>query len=168
MNAALFVFKKQAIAIRALRQDKPIPVVTPFNLYPVWTGQLPDHIRDRLIDHLTNPQEFWGEYVLPTVSRAEPVYEPATMWRGPIWANINYIMIEALQLVGRTDLAESLLYKTLDLIASQAGIHEYYDSRTGEPAPQAAPAFGWTAAVFVDLAIRANSIASSQHPKKGT
>ncbi len=28
----------------ALHEENPIRVVTPFNLYPLWTGQLPDHI----------------------------------------------------------------------------------------------------------------------------
>ncbi len=44
----------------ALHEEQPIPVVTPFNLYPLWTGQLPDPISDRLLDHLTNPETVLG------------------------------------------------------------------------------------------------------------
>jgi putative isomerase len=39
---------EEAGLFRALRDEQPIPVVTPFNLYPLWTGQLPDSIRGRL------------------------------------------------------------------------------------------------------------------------
>jgi hypothetical protein len=39
---------------------------------------------------------------------------------------------------------------------SQPSIYEYYNSETGEPPATAADAFGWTAAVFVDLAIQAS------------
>jgi glycogen debranching enzyme len=53
----------------ALHEEQPVPVVTPFNLFPLWTGQLMDHIRDRLIAHLTSADEFWGEYAIPTVAR---------------------------------------------------------------------------------------------------
>ncbi len=141
---------------RALHDNQPIPVITPFNLYPLWTGQLPDNMRDRLLSHLTDPDEFWGEYVLPTVARNDPHYDPEAMWRGPVWANINYFLIEALRQVREVDLAHRLRDKTLDLIMRQPSIYEYYSSRTGQPPATAADTFGWTAAVFIDLAIQAS------------
>jgi putative isomerase len=141
---------------RALRDEKPIPVVTPFNLYPLWTGQLPGEIRDRLIAHLTNPQEFWGEYIIPTVARDDPNYDPEKMWRGPVWGNINYFFIEALHQVGEHALARTLRDKTLRLIMNQSSIYEYYNAETGQPPLAAADTFGWTAAVFIDLAIQAS------------
>ena len=147
---------KETGLFRALHDNQPIPVVTPFNLYPLWTGQLPEAIRARLIGHLTNPDEFWGEYVIPSVARNDPHYDPETMWRGPIWVNINYIFIEALRQVGEHALARTLLEKTLDLVMSQPGIHEYYNSETGEAPATATGAFGWTAAVFIDLVVQAN------------
>ena len=140
----------------AVHDDQPIAVVTPFNLYPLWTGQLPDGIRDRLLAHLTDPDEFWGEYVLPTVARNDSHYDPKTMWRGPVWVNINYFFIEALRQVGEYALARDLRNKTLELIMGQPGIYEFYDSQTGQPPPGAADTFGWTAAVFIDLAIQAS------------
>jgi putative isomerase len=141
----------------ALQENKePVRVVTPFSLYPLWTGQLPDHIRGRLIAHLTNPDEFWGEHVIPTVSRSDPHFDPATMWRGPVWVNVNYFFIEALQQIGEYDLANTLCEKTLDLVMGKAGIYEYYNADTGQPPATAAETFGWTAAVFIDLAIRAS------------
>jgi putative isomerase len=152
----------------ALHEDQPVPVVTPFNLYPLWTGQLPDDIRNRLIAHLTNPDEFWGEIVLPTVARNDPHYESDTMWRGPVWANINYFFIEALHQVGEYDLAHTLLEKTLNLIMSQPGIYEYYDSETGQPPATAAAAFGWTAAAFIDLAIQASREEEKSGPAGGS
>ncbi len=147
---------EEAGLFRALHEDQPVPVVTPFNLYPLWTGQLPDEIRGRLIAHLTDPGEFWGEIAIPSVARNDPHYDPETMWRGPVWVNINYIFIEALRQVGEHALADCLVDKTLDLIMDQAGIYEYYNAETGEPPPAAARAFGWTAAVFIDLAIQAS------------
>ena len=141
---------------RALHKEQPVPVLTPFNLYPLWTGQLPKEIRDRLIAHLTDPNEFWGEFAIPSVARNDPHFDPATMWRGPVWANINYFFIEALRQVGENDLANSLREKTLDLIMSSPSIYEYYNAETGEPPETAANIFGWTAAVFIDLAIEAS------------
>jgi putative isomerase len=141
---------------RALHANQPIPVVTPLNLYPLWTGQLSPHMRSRLVAHLRNPDQFWGEYVIPTVARNDPHYTPEMMWRGPVWANINYVFIEALQGVGELALARELREKTLGLIMAQAGMYEYYHADTGAPPPTAAEAFGWTAAIFIDLAIQAS------------
>jgi len=141
----------------ALKGDhERIPVVTPFNLFPLWTGQLPEAIRSRLIAHLTNPQEFWGDIALPTVARNDPHYDPQTMWRGPVWVNINYFFIEALNLIGERELACELRQKTLDLIMRHTNIYEYYNAETGEAPPAAAHIFGWTAAVFIDLALQAS------------
>jgi putative isomerase len=140
----------------ALHNHEPVRVITPFNLYPLWTGQLPAPIRDRLIGHLTNPDMFWGKYAIPTVSRSDPHYQPDRMWRGPVWANINYFFIEALRQVGENDLAISLRDKTLEMIMKHANIYEYYHAETGEAPATAADIFGWTAAVFIDLAIEAS------------
>lgn len=137
-----------------LYDEKPVRVVTPFSLFPLWTGQLPADIRARLLAHLTNPEEFWGEHVIPTVARNDPHYDPDTMWRGPVWANINYFFVEALQQINEQKLAATLCRKTLELIMRHDLIAEYYNSKTGAIPKKAALAFGWTAAVFIDLAIR--------------
>jgi hypothetical protein len=147
---------EEAGLFRALHEGQPIPVVTPFSLYPLWTGQLPDRIYERLLAHLTDTGQFWGDYPIPTVARNDPHYDPNTMWRGPVWVNINYIFIEALRQAGDLALADALREKTLDLIMGQPGMYEYYHAETGEPPPTAAAIFGWTAAVFIDLAIQAS------------
>lgn len=141
---------------QALHDDQPVPVLTPFNLYPLWTGQLPDHIRDRLVGHLLNPDEFWGERPIPSVARNDALYDPESMWRGPVWVNINYFFIEALQQLGYDDTANELREKTLRLIMDHTSIYEFYNPETGEPPESAAEIFGWTAAVFIDLAIQAS------------
>lgn len=145
----------------ALRDEQPINVVTPFNLYPLWTGQMSASMNDRLIQHLLNPNEFGGVYPIPTVARNDPHYNPEVMWRGPVWANVNYFFIEALEKAGRSDLARSLMFRTLDMIAAHPDVYEYYNAENGQPAGTAANIFGWTAAVFIDLAIRASQPSNS-------
>jgi len=147
---------------RALHEENAVPVVTPFNLYPLWTGQLPNEIKERLLNHLTNPNAFWGEHSLPSVAYNDVNFDPQTMWRGPVWVNINYFFIEALRQIGEIELANQLRDKTLNLIMSHDSIYEYYNALSGEPPDTAADVFGWTAAVFVDLAIQASREADGQ------
>jgi glycogen debranching enzyme len=139
---------------RTMHNDEPLPVITPFNLYPLWTGQLPDDIKRRLLDHLRNPDEFWGDFALPTVARNDPKYDPETMWRGPVWANVNYFFIEALKQIQEDDLANELREKTLRMIMNHPSIYEFYNAETGIPPTKAANIFGWTAAVFIDLVLQ--------------
>lgn len=152
-----YLWDEKSGLFKSLHNEQPIPVLTPFNLYPLWTGQLPDEITKRLVAHLKNPNEFWGKYMIPTVARNDPSYNPEAMWRGPVWANINYFFVEALQKVGDLELARELRNKTLNMIMDQPGIHEYYNPETGEPPATSANMFGWTAAVFIELAIQATA-----------
>ncbi|MGC8873187.1 MAG: amylo-alpha-1,6-glucosidase [Chloroflexia bacterium] len=133
-----------------------VRVVTPFSLLPLWTGRLAPDVRRRLIAHLTDPRTFWTRYPIPTVARSDPHYAPDQMWRGPTWVNINYLFIEALKRVGEFALAQELCERTLDLILRHEDFYEYYHPESGDHPPKAAPTFGWTAAVFIDLAIQAS------------
>ena len=48
-----------------------------------------------------------------------------------------------------------LRQRTLDLICCRDDIYEYYHPVSGENPPNAASMFGWSSAVFIDLAIQA-------------
>ncbi len=52
------------------------------------------------------------------------------------------------------ELARELRRRTLELIASRDDIYEYYNPETGANPPSAASIFGWSSAVFIDLAIQ--------------
>ena len=139
----------------ARRNGSRVNVRTPFNLFPLITGQMPSEITDRLVTHLTDERQFWTRYPVATVAMDDPTYTPGKMWRGPTWVNVNYLLIEGLQRSGYTDLARELRRRTLDLINSRDDIYEYYDPVSGENPPSAASMFGWSSAVFIDLAIEA-------------
>jgi hypothetical protein len=139
----------------ARRNGSRVNVRTPFNLFPLITGQMPPEISDRLVAHLTDERQFWSRYPVPSVAMDDPKYNPVKMWRGPTWVNVNYLLIEGLQRSGYVDLARELRRRTLDLINSRDDIYEYYDPVSGENPPSAASMFGWSSAVFIDLAIQA-------------
>jgi glycogen debranching enzyme len=94
------------------------------------------------------------------VARSDATFNPDQMWRGPTWVNINYLFVDGLERNGYADLARWLRQRTLDLVMRHGDIFEYYHPETGAPPSQAAPTFGWTSAVFIDLAIRASRASS--------
>lgn len=144
----------------ARRNGERVNVRTPFSLFPLLTGQLPGEISKRLVDHLTNEGEFWSRFPVPSVAMDDPKYDPLRMWRGPTWVNINYLLIEGLQRSGYEGLARDLRRRTLDLISRNDDIYEYYHPETGDNPPRAAATFGWSSAVFIDLAIQARGESS--------
>ena len=132
-----------------------VEVLTPFNLFPLITGRMPTAIADKLVAHLTDPNEFWTRFPAPSVALSDPQFNPLQMWRGPTWANVNYLLIDGLFRSGYGELARELRRRTLDLLAGQRDFFEYYHPQSGENPPKAAPIYGWSAALFIDLAIQA-------------
>jgi len=130
-----------------------VDVRTPFNLFPLITGYMPEEIARRLVAHLCDPAQFWSRYPVPTVALDDPKFDPLQMWRGPTWVNINYLLVEGLERIGALELAAELRRRTLDVMLLSDDIYEYYHPETGEIPPKAAPIFGWSSAVFIEMAI---------------
>jgi len=138
------------------RAGEPIRILTPFSLLPLLTGKLDRAVATRLVNHLTDPKTFWTRYPVPTVAISETSYDPLQMWRGPTWVNINYLLMEGLERSGFPEAAAELRVRSLDLLNNQFDIYEYYHPETGVPCSRAATLFGWSAALFIELAIQAS------------
>jgi hypothetical protein len=147
----------------ARKQGRRLEVRTPFNLFPLITGRMPPSIVDKLIERLTDPTQFWTRYPVPTVAVDDPRYDPQQMWRGPTWVNVNYLLIEGLERCGQQALASELRRRTLEMVMGEDDIYEYYHPELGVCDPRAASIYGWSAALFIDMALKA-SHEEPEHP----
>lgn len=138
----------------AWRDGQPVKIKTPLSLLPLITGRLPQAIVKRLIEHLTDSDEFWTTFPIPTVAKNDPTHDPMTMWRGPVWVNMNYLMIDGLQRAGYPELARQLRHKTISMMMRNKDIYEYYHPITGDKPPKAVSIFGWSTALFIDLILQ--------------
>ena len=43
-------------------------------------------------EHLLNPREFWGEWVIPSIARDDPAFKDQNYWHGRIWGPMNYLV----------------------------------------------------------------------------
>jgi glycogen debranching enzyme len=141
-------------------EGAPIKVKTPFSLFPLFTGRLPREIAERLVAALTDEKAFWTRYPVPTVAIDDPHYDPLEMWRGPTWLNSNYIIMEGLERSGYPELAAELRRRSLAMVQTTSDIYEYYHPETAEIPPKAAPIFGWSAAIYIEMAIRESAFAT--------
>jgi putative isomerase len=137
---------------RATLNGRDVPADTPFNLMPLITGRLPRDVAHRTVATLFDPARFWTQHPVPSVSVADPAFTRSRMWRGPVWMNVNRLLIEALERSGLHRERAMLAERTLELALTQDDLLEYWDPIGNERPPRAAGMFGWSAGVVVDLA----------------
>ncbi|GAA1778223.1 amylo-alpha-1,6-glucosidase [Agromyces lapidis] len=120
---------------------------------PLLTGRLPQNVADALLAALGDPERYALPWAVPTVSAADPDFSAERMWRGPVWVNTNTLIVEGLRASGHPELARELAERTVALVVHGGGPHEYFNPLTGRKARTATTAFGWSAALFIDLAV---------------
>ncbi|MFF3026208.1 amylo-alpha-1,6-glucosidase [Microbacterium sp. NPDC057944] len=130
---------------------------TVVGLLPLLTGTLPAPVSEALRAAVDDPSRFALEWGLPTVAASDPDFSPERMWRGPIWVNTSVLVAEGLEASGYPERARELREQTVALVIHGGGPHEYFNPRTGFKAERATTAFGWSAALFIDLAVRLSS-----------
>jgi len=106
------------------------------NFLPLLAG-IPDQDKAmQLRRRLLNEKEFWGEYVIPSISRDDPAFNQQQYWRGAIWPSVNYLVYQGLKAYGFDAVASEFARKSADLFLRSWGnfqlCPENYDSRTGE------------------------------------
>lgn len=78
-----------------------------------------DRVKRLVTEHLTNPNEFWVNYPIPSVALSEPTFTPNTMWRGPVWPNMNWLICLGLEQHGYKKLAKEIAVKTVKMLGPQ-------------------------------------------------
>lgn len=97
---------------------------------PIFAGICSEQQAKSLVGHLMNPETFYTPFFIPSISKQDATYG-SDMWRGPVWINYNYMMVEALEKYGYVDLSKEIRDKTIDVInywyLKKGTIYEFYD-----------------------------------------
>lgn len=99
--------------------------------------------------HLTNEEEFWTSYPVPSVSISEPTFDAegeSTIWRGPVCLNLNWLLGRGLRRHGFRDIAQSIETKSIEM--ANRDFREFYSPLSGRGLRGSD--FGW-ATVAVDM-----------------
>ena len=89
---------------------------SPTLFYPLLAGAASEARAGRLIrEHLLNPDEFWGEFVLPSTTRDDPSFPRQRYWKGAIWPPLNFLTYLGLRRAGARDAAGELAARSLDM-----------------------------------------------------
>jgi hypothetical protein len=95
----------------------------------------PERARRMIDDHLLDPAAFWGEYVLPSIARDDPVFPQQRYWKGAIWPPLNFLTYLALDRQGETRARAALAERSLALFRAEwrrkGYVSENYSAFTG-------------------------------------
>ncbi len=128
-----------------------VPALAGFT--PLFAG-IPDAARaERMYAYLESPAFglALGEgsgFPAASYDRYAPGYSPRRYWRGPVWIQMNWLMMHGLQAYGHTAQASALRSAIIGL-PRVGGFREYFDPETG--AGYGAEVFSWTAALLIDV-----------------
>ncbi|MBQ9747698.1 MAG: hypothetical protein IJV98_02830 [Clostridia bacterium] len=112
------------------------PRLSPFNFFSLFSPAVSDAQKKAIVEkHFLNETEFWGEYVLPSISRNDPSFTEQHYWRGRIWAPLNAIVYYALKDAGLYKEAKLLAEKSermmLRIWEKEARVYENYGAIDG-------------------------------------
>ena len=130
---------------------QPIRVYAAAGFLPLYAG-IPDEGQARLmLESLENTGFCLGNksvIPVPSYDRYGYGFSPARYWRGPVWINIDWLLMRGLERYGFGKQAERLRNTIVDL-ARDTGFYEYFDPFTGRG--HGSDSFSWTAALLLDV-----------------
>lgn len=110
--------------------------LSPTNFYPLLAhAATPEQARTMIEKHLLNPDEFWGQFVIPSIARNDPAFHDQEYWRGRIWGPMNYLVYLGLGNYGDAATRSAFAQKSYELFLkewnSNRHVHENYNAITG-------------------------------------
>ena len=110
--------------------------LSPTNFYPMLAkAATPVQARIMVDKHLTNPREFWGEFVIPSIARNDAAFKDQDYWRGRIWGPMNYLVYLGLENYDLPEVRKEFAAKSYELFLKEwkekRHVHENYNAVTG-------------------------------------
>jgi hypothetical protein len=107
------------------------------NFYAFFSNKVSTGHAERMIkEHFFNPDEYFGEYMIPNTARCDSAFKDQDYWRGRIWAPTNYLAYIAMRTHKLEEPCKILAEKSERLLMKEwlqhGHVHENYNGNTGE------------------------------------
>jgi mannosylglycerate hydrolase len=121
------------------------------NFTPLFAG-IPNEVRARrMVETMESTGFGLGAkeyYPMPSYDCYGFGFSPVQYWRGPVWININWLLMHGLKQYGFDEHAERLRCAIVEL-CQKGGFYEYFDPLSGMG--HGSDLFSWTAALLIDV-----------------
>jgi len=127
--------------------------LSPTCFYPLLTD-VPDKCKiDRMMkEHYYNPDEFYGEWIIPSVPRNDTCFKAQNYWQGRVWAPLNFLVYIGLRKHNLIAPKNELVTKSKALLLKNWTANQYvcenYNALTGvgsEKGTASDPFYHWGA-----------------------
>lgn len=110
--------------------------ISPTGFYALFSDSVTKEQAERMAkEHYFNPDSFYGEWMIPSISRNDPAFSDQDYWRGRIWAPMNFLCYLACRRQGLFEVSKDLAEKSAALLEKEwkehGHIHENYNAITG-------------------------------------
>lgn len=100
--------------------------ISPTNFYALLAGAATPEQAGRMVkEHLYNPNEFWGDWIMPSIARNDPAYPEQNYWRGRIWPPMNFLAYLSLRGYDLPQARRDLAEKSAALLMNEWRAHGY-------------------------------------------
>ena len=151
MNGKLWDAEHETYLDFDLVENQPIRVYAAAGFLPLYAG-VPDKGRAaRMVESmLQGGYALMATGIIPVPSYDPHGYgfSPSRYWRGPVWINIDWLLMRGLSRYGLEKEAERLSNTIIELVRRD-GFYEYFDPFSGDG--HGSDLFSWTAALFLDV-----------------
>ncbi len=152
-----------------LHTGQSSPRLSPTNFYPMLAkAATPAQARTMVEKHLTNPKEFWGEWVIPSIARDDPGFPDQNYWRGRIWGPMNYLVYLGLENYDDATVRGEFARKSYSLFLREwndkGHVHENYNaiSGSGDDVTSSDRFYHWGALLgYIEYLERSQAVGSS-------
>jgi neutral trehalase len=110
--------------------------LSPTSFYPLLAKAATPAQAARMIqEHMLNPNEFWGDWILPSIARDDPAYKDQDYWRGRVWAPMNYLVYLGLRNYPQLAIRKEFARRSMELFEkgwnANGHVYENYNAITG-------------------------------------
>ena len=112
---------------------------------PLMTGLVPQDRKEKMLKLLKDKNKFWGEYMIPSISRDDPAFQQQHYWRGQVWPPQTLWTYLSLKRAGEDELAWKLAWKAAAMLEKEwkenGFVPENYNAITGRCS--GSPHYNW-------------------------
>jgi hypothetical protein len=135
--AGLWDEEKGIFLNRRTDMDQKSYRLSPTLFYPLLAKVATQAQAERMMkEHYFNSNEFYGDFVMPSIARNDPAFHDNDYWRGRIWGPMNFLVYLGIRNYRLPEARADLIKKSKELLMKSwkkdGSIFENYNSMTGQ------------------------------------